>query len=499
MVILTWSTSTDLDTPEQDISYIIYWANEEISEENASATNPTAFSTSTATTTITFSSLDYDSTYYFGIRAFDGLNYSSLATTSHSIPLPKITDLNAGTSAIRKAVDLFWTAPGAKSYLIKYAEKEIVENPVDESQTTWENASSVENLIIPKTYGEIESLTVENLIPDKIYYFAIRSINSANATSEISNSSKAKAISEFIDNGDGTVTDLYTGLIWVKDGGGSGSNNGEPLNWQGAKDFSDNLVLCKDKTFISTSSTSTSLCAEHNGMKYDDWRLPNFKELASIINYNKNSPVVDEKYFSNTLFSNYWTTSYKYIPGIAYAYDPVWKIRIVDFSNGTIKIISDKNILYYIRPVRGPDTQNVLPVTGLDEDQTGCNLDLQDNGDETITDLCTNLIWTQSNITGIGFNPWPAPGSETGVVWKKAIEVAESSNFAGYTDWRLPNVRELISIAGIASGGANFQWSSTQDYSNTNNRWFVNLSSNPGISSPEAKTMEYYVRLIREP
>ena len=279
-----------------------------------------ADSTSTISTTITISGLIYNSTYFWGIKAFDGENYSILTTTTpYYTPLPPISDLNAGTSAIREAIDLFWSSNGAKSYLIKFAEKEIVESEANENQINWEDANLIENSLIPQVEGKIESFTVKNLTPNITYYFAVKSINQADAASIVSNSAKAKALPGFQDNGDETVTDLYTGLIWVKDGTGLGSNDGQPLTWDEAKTF----------------------CEQLNFAGYDDWRLPNFKELASIINYGQNAPYIDKNYFPNTFSSSYWTSSYKYTPGMYCAgnycaYPASWEIRIIDFNNGTI-------------------------------------------------------------------------------------------------------------------------------------------------------------------
>jgi hypothetical protein len=121
-----------------------------------------------------------------------------------------------------------------------------------------------------------------------------------------------------------------------------------------------------------------------------------------------------------------------------------------------------------------------------------CNL-LQNNGDGTVTDLCTNLMWTESILSGIGYQDPVWPG-ECGVIWEKAIKIAESSNCAGYSDWRLPNIRELVST-GI-SLGTKSQWSSTRDSSNSNNYWYVNFYYWPYIGTA-SKTSEYYVRLIR--
>jgi len=63
----------------------------------------------------------------------------------------------------------------------------------------------------------------------------------------------------FVDNGDGTVTDRATGLMWVK------ADSGKTMNWEQALEHAESL--------------------EYAG--YDDWRLPNVKELQSIVDYNR--------------------------------------------------------------------------------------------------------------------------------------------------------------------------------------------------------------------
>ena len=64
---------------------------------------------------------------------------------------------------------------------------------------------------------------------------------------------------DFIDNGDGTIADQSTGLIWQK------NDNGEGILWEDALEYSENLELAE----------------------YSDWRLPNAKELQSIIDYTR--------------------------------------------------------------------------------------------------------------------------------------------------------------------------------------------------------------------
>jgi len=483
-VALTWSTTTDPDTPEGGISYFIYYSKE---GEITTSSVATADSTSTASTTITISDLSYDSTYYFGIKAFDGENYSPLATTTpYNTPLAPITDLNAGTSAIREAIDLFWTSNGAKYYIIKkYAEKEIVENAThSENQISWKDANFVATSSATTT-GKIETFVVKNLDSEEIYYFAIKSINQTNATSEISNSPKAKAIPGFQDNGDGTITDLHTGLVWVKDGTGAGANNGQPLTWNEAINFCNNLVLCQDGAF-TTTTFGTTTCSEYGEVKYHDWRLPNIKELASIIHYSKNAPTIDENYFTNTLSGKYWSSSMLRLTPEASTYGDRWEVYSVDFSNGKIEYSRwgrgnppSQSPSYYIRPVRGPDNSDVLPITGMTESikerddgyfQKGC-FDFSTTS-QTITDHCTSLMWSKEKIK---------------LSWDQAIKHVQNATTAGYQDWRLPNIGELINIANFdKEAGIIFQkgpvygggyWSSTKE---SNSKKYWNIDFGPG-------------------
>jgi DNA uptake protein ComE-like DNA-binding protein len=87
-VTLNWSAATDSDTPSEKLSYKIYYSKDgEITEENL--TSPNTFSTVATSTTIIIPDLDYDSVYYFGIKAFDKEeNYSHLAITSDFIQIP---------------------------------------------------------------------------------------------------------------------------------------------------------------------------------------------------------------------------------------------------------------------------------------------------------------------------------------------------------------------------------------------------------------------------
>lgn len=92
---------------------------------------------------------------------------------------------------------------------------------------------------------------------------------------------------DFVDNGDGTITDTATGLMWQQ------SDDGTTRNWEDALAYADDLELAG----------------------YDDWRLPNVKELHSIVDYSRDHPAIDPIF--DTMDSEGWfwssTTAYEQI------------------------------------------------------------------------------------------------------------------------------------------------------------------------------------------
>jgi hypothetical protein len=92
---------------------------------------------------------------------------------------------------------------------------------------------------------------------------------------------------DFTDNGDGTITDAATGLMWLKDDVTSNSDG----PWE--VDFETAIDTCED--------------LEAGG--HDDWRLPNMKELHSIVDYTRSpeqddSPAIDTRHFSASSIIN---------------------------------------------------------------------------------------------------------------------------------------------------------------------------------------------------
>ena len=146
---------------------------------------------------------------------------------------------------------------------------------------------------------------------------------------------------------------------------------------------------------------------------HDDWRLPTVKELVSIVDKGNEDLTIDTISFPGTPPSNFWALS-EYLGSSSYA----WRIGFCS-SCGVGK--DPTYDTQYVRCVRG----EILP------DLSSFNSSSK-NGDEIITDSKTGLIW-QGNY-------------ESGKVWREALSYCENLTYAGYSDWRLPNTNELISL-----------------------------------------------------
>jgi hypothetical protein len=109
----------------------------------------------------------------------------------------------------------------------------------------------------------------------------------------------------FIDNSNGTITDKLTGLIWLKN---ANCPNGTRV-WQGALDF------------VVGINNGTNNCGDtsNEGSHQTDWRLPNIRELFSLVDFAFVNPAISNAAgtgqgsgsdpFSNFQASNYWSST----------------------------------------------------------------------------------------------------------------------------------------------------------------------------------------------
>jgi hypothetical protein len=180
---------------------------------------------------------------------------------------------------------------------------------------------------------------------------------------------------------------------------------------------------------------------------HSDWRLPTIKELYSLINFNgvdpkltdtdtaSLTPFIDAKYFAfgygdisagDRIIDAQMATSTLYAGKTFHFLQTMFGTNFVD---GRIKgyppaigmgsLAENKFYAYY---VRGNPAYGVNSFT--------------DNGDGTVTDTATGLMWSQAD-------------SGTAMDWEHALAWAQQKNvenYLGYGDWRVPNIKELQSI-----------------------------------------------------
>ena len=255
----------------------------------------------------------------------------------------------------------------------------------------------------------------------------------------------------FTDNSDGTVTDNITGLMWQKADGG-------------------------EMTFEIASTYCTTLTLGG----YNDWRLPTSHELFSINNYNNVNPTLNTSYFTKTQAEYWWTSDVRM--------DDAAKVWVVNAGGGigahpkseTISAGGTKR--FHARAVRNPYS-------------TAFNIDhFKDNGDGTITDNYTGLVWQK----------FQSPNTMN---WEEALIYSQNLLLAGKNDWRLPNLKELQSLNDETLAKPSFNktyftnvlsgnyWSSTTLIQAQTKAWDINIDY--GIVSYNDKTLKQNVLLVR--
>jgi hypothetical protein len=137
------------------------------------------------------------------------------------------------------------------------------------------------------------------------------------------------------------------------------------------------------------------------------------------------------------------------------------------------------------------------------------NGQLRNNGDGTVTDVVTSLMWKQC---GEGQSGSQCDGAGSTYSWDLALQVPQNLNsgggFAGLTDWRLPTIKELMLIIETACRSPSLNqdrfpgfltgsvWSSTPARTTVNLSWTISLSN--GITSEVSRTGFGSVWLVRD-
>ncbi|RPJ37973.1 MAG: DUF1566 domain-containing protein, partial [Planctomycetaceae bacterium] len=313
----------------------------------------------------------------------------------------------------------------------------------------------------------------------------------------------------FTDNGNGTVTDKLTGLIWSKHANSPDINAAAPFVC--GVNAENDMIWLDALDFVACLNTNS-----YRG--FTDWRLPNLNELESMVNAGvaDTSVYLNANGFSlgtpNTRVqaSQYWTSTSDAGDVAFQSAAAAWD---VDLAKGDFPFSTGKNALTRaVWPVRGVSTVPALlsrtgqalcfddvgdprpcAATGEDgEKLAGAPLPVprfKPNAGATFAlDRVSGLLWTTDTQT-----PGTASCVDAGLIltWQQALSHVACLNtnaFLGRTDWRLPNRKELRSLADYSTGApalstghpfndqfGSTYWSSTTNAGAATEAWVVSM------------------------
>lgn len=286
-------------------------------------------------------------------------------------------------------------------------------------------------------------------------------------------------VPRFTDNGDGSVTDELTGLMWAQDNvnpGPAPCSPGVTRNWFLSLDYVD--------------------CLNSNSwLGHTDWRMPNIVELGSLVHYGidgDHRPWWSSQGFTMTTNHRWWSSttradglgaavtmsafiSFSGLSKTAVSGTAVWPVRGGGPFNGVARL-----------PATGQETcwdesYAVVPCAGTGQDgdhRAGADWPsprFEVSGD-CVTDRLTGLTWTRdANLFGARN-------------WTNAVHDANGLSLCGFDDWRLPSAREAQTLSNFekrsgSSPDSIRQWWLDQGFVNVTYEYF--WSSTTHASAPD--------------
>ena len=280
----------------------------------------------------------------------------------------------------------------------------------------------------------------------------------------------------YIDNSDGTISDLSTGLMWQK------VDNGTEYTWQGALAYSESIVLAG----------------------HDDWRLPNYRELESIIDISQMNPAINTDYFPDCK-SYYWSSS------ASLSFNYAW---YGNFISGSVDD-EDKSDNYFVRCVRlGLSESSDNLVISITASETSGEAPLNVSFTSTITSGTAPFSYSwnfgdgSASTSSAPSHTYTNPGSYSatltvtdnlGQTALKSIQISVTQSGAYYflTHSVLPagsgtiqispdttsfNKNEMVTLTAVANTGYKFSnWSG--DASGSSSTTTITMNSNKSVTA----------------
>lgn len=400
----------------------------------------------------------------------------------------------------------------------------------------------IDPVFFPNTNSYPHYLTSTGYAPGGGYRWIVDFRNATKSESTNSGGKYLRAVrgeivtNDFKDNADGSVTDLSTELMWEQKADDGGLNDKDnTYTWEEALAWAQELN-------------------NQNYLGYNDWRIPNINELKSIVDYSTKMPAIETDFFPNT-------QSFPNTPSIDKAYYisstsipfRLEKEKLIDFNVGYERddgVNMNKNSRWFVRAVRTvsdpantevliPDTAQTQSYThrfGEDSDYfinepsyqkldaSGSEISNQASSWAMVRDNHTGLIWEvktdddsiqdkDQKFTwyddNLETNGGDAGVSGDGTDTQDYINTLNTSAFGGYTDWRLPSAKELITIVNYSDQNptvdtaffpntvyANYEkyWTSQTSFINSS-AYYVNFQN--GDVKDNGRLNAYSVRAVR--
>ncbi len=223
----------------------------------------------------------------------------------------------------------------------------------------------------------------------------------------------------FTKNNNGTVTDNITGLIW---------QDTSDTNSDGIIDTSDKIA----------QSAAELYCANLVLANKSDWRLPDIKAMYSLINFSGEdvSSLINDDTSNSTPFID--TRYFDFAYGNTSAGERIIDVQYATTTNYVSTTMTGNATMFGVNLADGrikgyPTTTKTFCVQCVRSNTSYGINNFIDNNDQTISDNATGLMWEQND-------------SQSTMDWEAAVDYCESRTSAGYSDWRLPNAKELQSI-----------------------------------------------------
>ncbi len=222
-----------------------------------------------------------------------------------------------------------------------------------------------------------------------------------------------------------TVFDRLTGLTWTR----RANHAGFPLDWNEALAFVADMNRRRE-------------------LGFDDWRLPNRRELRSLVSLQTRKPALPQGHpFTDVFLGWYWTST-----TAAISPDHAWYLHL----EGARMFYGGKDQAYLVWPVRGP-RNHLLPRTGQQRcfDAHGQPIDCTGTGQDG--EWLTGTPWPEPRFKTVGDGVldrltglvwWPVGDfTPEPVTWGQALaRVRDLNADLDERQWRLPGINELESL-----------------------------------------------------